>query len=119
MAVGEGRLAGRAALITGAADGIGQGMARRFAKEGAALLVVDFDADKGEETVRQLEALSAPEVEYDWNMSRMACMAPSTAAMDWMLTSRSEASDTEGDASQPGASSPSRPPRRPKWMRES
>ena len=59
MAAGEGRLAGRAALITGAADGIGQGMARRFAKEGAALLVVDFDADKGEETVRQLEALGA------------------------------------------------------------
>jgi len=59
MAPGEGRLAGRAALITGAADGIGEGMARRFAKEGASLLVVDFDADKGEETTRQLGDMGA------------------------------------------------------------
>lgn len=57
--MGEGRLAGRAALITGAADGIGQGMARRFAQEGGAVLVVDFDAEKGAATTRELEALGA------------------------------------------------------------
>lgn len=55
----EGRLAGRAALITGAADGIGLGMARRFAREGAAVLVVDFDADKGMEATAQLRELGA------------------------------------------------------------
>jgi Dehydrogenases with different specificities (related to short-chain alcohol dehydrogenases) len=53
----EGRLAGRAAVITGAADGIGQGMARRFVREGGAVLVVDFDAGKGEETTRDLQFL--------------------------------------------------------------
>jgi NAD(P)-dependent dehydrogenase (short-subunit alcohol dehydrogenase family) len=53
----EGRLTGRAALITGAADGIGQGMAIRFVREGAAMLVVDFDAEKGGETVETLRAL--------------------------------------------------------------
>jgi NAD(P)-dependent dehydrogenase (short-subunit alcohol dehydrogenase family) len=45
--MGEGRLAGRAALITGAADGIGLGMAKRFAAEGAAVLLSDYDAGKG------------------------------------------------------------------------
>ncbi|WP_375194252.1 SDR family NAD(P)-dependent oxidoreductase [Sphingobium sp.] len=55
----EGRLAGRAALITGAADGIGLGMARRFAREGAALLVVDFDVDKGMDATGQLKELGA------------------------------------------------------------
>lgn len=52
----EGRLAGRTALITGAADGIGQGLARRFAAEGAAVLVVDFDAEKGAETTQDVVA---------------------------------------------------------------
>jgi NAD(P)-dependent dehydrogenase (short-subunit alcohol dehydrogenase family) len=55
----EGRLAGRAALITGAADGIGNGMARRFAAEGAAIVVADFDAEKGEEAVADLRSLGA------------------------------------------------------------
>jgi len=52
----EGRLAGRAAIITGGADGIGRGMAVRFANEGAALLVADFNEAKGRETVAELRS---------------------------------------------------------------
>jgi NAD(P)-dependent dehydrogenase (short-subunit alcohol dehydrogenase family) len=70
MPAGEGRLAGRAALITGAADGIGQGMARRFAKEGAAVLVADFDTGKGQETARELEALGACAAFYPCDVTR-------------------------------------------------
>lgn len=55
MAVG--RLAGRSALITGAADGIGEGMARRFVREGASVLVVDYDSEKGEQVAQDLRAL--------------------------------------------------------------
>lgn len=55
----EGRLAGRAALVTGAADGIGYGIARRFAADGAAVLVVDFDEEKGRETTAELQAMGA------------------------------------------------------------
>lgn len=53
----SGRLKGRAALITGAADGIGLGIARRFADEGAAVLVVDYDDDKGEAAAAALRAM--------------------------------------------------------------
>lgn len=51
-----GRLTGRAALITGAADGIGLGIARRFAAEGAAVLIVDYDDEKGEAAAASLRA---------------------------------------------------------------
>lgn len=44
----ERRIAGRAALVTGAGDGIGLAMARRFAAEGAGVLIAEFDDAKGE-----------------------------------------------------------------------
>lgn len=45
------RLAGRAAFITGAGGAIGGAIARRFAREGAAVMCVDIDADAAERTV--------------------------------------------------------------------
>jgi len=40
------RLAGRRAVVTGAARGIGYAIARRFTDEGAAVALVDVDADR-------------------------------------------------------------------------
>lgn len=42
----KGKLNGRRALITGAADGIGLGMARRFAVEGAEVVMADINAER-------------------------------------------------------------------------
>ncbi|MFN0089468.1 MAG: SDR family NAD(P)-dependent oxidoreductase [Acidimicrobiales bacterium] len=41
------RLAGKAAVITGAASGMGAATARRFAAEGAKVLIADLQEDKG------------------------------------------------------------------------
>lgn len=49
-----GRLAGRTALVTGGADGIGLGIARRFVGEGAAVVVADYDAERGPMVVDEL-----------------------------------------------------------------
>jgi NAD(P)-dependent dehydrogenase (short-subunit alcohol dehydrogenase family) len=42
----SGRLAGRAAIITGAAAGIGEGIGRRFAAEGARVVLADVDFER-------------------------------------------------------------------------
>ncbi len=50
------RFADRAALITGAASGIGRGIAERFAAEGASVVIADIDERAGAETARAIEA---------------------------------------------------------------
>jgi NAD(P)-dependent dehydrogenase (short-subunit alcohol dehydrogenase family) len=49
-----GRLQGRVAVITGAGDGIGRGIARRFAAEGAKVLVAELVDAKGEAVAAEL-----------------------------------------------------------------
>ena len=55
----QGRLAGRAAVVTGAADGVGRGIVRRFAEEGAAVLVADLDEVAGGAVAEELRAAGA------------------------------------------------------------
>jgi NAD(P)-dependent dehydrogenase (short-subunit alcohol dehydrogenase family) len=43
----EGRLAGRSAIVTGGCSGIGLASARRFAREGAHVVIADVDDDAG------------------------------------------------------------------------
>ena len=45
---GQGRLAGKTAVVTGAASGFGLGIAQCFAREGANILVADRDGDGAE-----------------------------------------------------------------------
>jgi NAD(P)-dependent dehydrogenase (short-subunit alcohol dehydrogenase family) len=49
------RLEGRVALITGAGSGIGEATARRFAREGAAVVVNDVDVERARRVVADLQ----------------------------------------------------------------
>ncbi len=53
----EGRLAGRIAVVSGAANGIGRASALRLAREGADLVVVDREGDTLQEVARAIEGL--------------------------------------------------------------
>lgn len=50
-----GRLDGKTAIITGAGQGIGRGIARRFAAEGAAVVIAERDATSGRTAVEEIE----------------------------------------------------------------
>src|SRR5438093_115820 len=51
-----GKLDGRVGLITGVASGIGKAGALLFAREGAALTLLDVDPDGGARTTAEIEA---------------------------------------------------------------
>jgi len=51
-----GRIEGKAALIVGAARGIGKGIAQRFAEEGARLILADSEGQIGQATADELGA---------------------------------------------------------------
>ena len=48
------RLKGKTAIVTGAGSGFGEGIARRFAQEGAKVIVNDINAQGGERVAREV-----------------------------------------------------------------
>ena len=68
-----GRLDGKIAIVTGAARGIGRGIALAFAKEGASLVVVDRDGEGAERVAKEIRGLAVQaDVSREADVARMA-----------------------------------------------
>jgi 3-oxoacyl-[acyl-carrier protein] reductase len=57
--MGNGRLEGKVAIVTGAASGFGEGIARRFAAEGARVVVNDINVRGGQRVADEISASGA------------------------------------------------------------
>lgn len=58
------RFLGRTALITGAGDGIGRAIARRYALEGANIIIAEFNAETGLEAADEMFAQYGAKAEF-------------------------------------------------------
>ena len=56
------KLEGKVAIVTGAAKGIGWGIAKIFVQEGAKVVVVDWDEENGGKTAKELAAVGGDTV---------------------------------------------------------
>lgn len=54
------RLKGKVAVVTGAASGFGQAIAKRFAEEGASVVVADINGDGAVAVAKEIGAMSVP-----------------------------------------------------------
>jgi len=69
------RLKGKAAVITGAASGVGRATGLRFAREGAAIACVDIDRTMGEETAAMIRAEGGEAIFIEADLARPEAIA--------------------------------------------
>ncbi len=75
------RLAGKIALITGGANGIGRQTALRFVSEGATVVIADVNDDAGQDVVQRMQQLGGRGMYVHADVSRAAdCAAMIEAA---------------------------------------
>jgi NAD(P)-dependent dehydrogenase (short-subunit alcohol dehydrogenase family) len=63
------RLANRVAVVTGAGKGIGWGIATVFSKEGAKVVVVDWDEAAGAKTAEEIRQMGGDAIFVKCNVS--------------------------------------------------
>src|SRR3990172_3941320 len=61
----------KVAIVTGAAQGIGRAIARRLARDGFAVAIVDINADALEEVKREIEDLGAQALPLKADLSQL------------------------------------------------
>ena len=75
------KLAGKVALITGAAQGIGKAVALLLARNGADIVVSDINLEKAEETAREIEAIGVKAMALKVNVASLVDVEQMTGAI--------------------------------------
>ncbi len=78
----QGRVAGKVALITGAAQGMGASHARALAREGASVAIADIAADAGERLAAELTTAGAKSSYHDHDVTDSDAWANLVAAVE-------------------------------------
>ena len=68
----SGRLAGKVALVTGSTSGIGKGIAREFALQGARVLLSGRDEERGAKAVEEIAAAGVPREHLSFAVADLA-----------------------------------------------
>ena len=70
------RLKGKSAIITGGASGFGAGIARKFASEGAQVMIVDLNTDAANALAADLNAFAhTADVSQNSNVKAMTAVS--------------------------------------------
>ena len=65
----EQRLFGKVAIVTGAGQGIGKGIALRLAREGADVVVAEYNSETAASTAREIKAMERRALAYPVDIS--------------------------------------------------
>ncbi len=76
------RLSGKVAVVTGAAQGLGEAAAVRFAQAGATVAIVDIKAEKGEEVVAKIGAAGGQAKFFHCDLGKTENIEASIKAID-------------------------------------
>src|SRR6266478_1741022 len=74
-----GRLAGKVAIVTGSGQGIGEATARRFAAEGAAVVLAELDPSTGAAVAAAINASGGRAVAIETDVADEAAVAAMVA----------------------------------------
>lgn len=77
----EQRLKDKIAIVTGAGRGIGRGVALRLAREGAHVVIAEYDPDTAQQTAHEVQALGVSAMPYRIDLSDVSQIRPMVDAV--------------------------------------
>jgi meso-butanediol dehydrogenase/(S,S)-butanediol dehydrogenase/diacetyl reductase len=72
----EKHLSGKVAIVTGAGQGIGKGVALRLARDGAQIVIAEYEPETAEATSEEIHTLGGRALPYPIDLSQVEHIQP-------------------------------------------